>query len=70
MHAWLDKSGYEFHPNWPGWDALQEALEDGEISLLEGLAEQIEGAAKEQHDIIQMASVRYIDSHPEEYPRG
>jgi hypothetical protein len=70
LHARLDKSSYEFHLNWPGWDALREALEDKEISLLQGLAEKIEAAVNAQHDVVQMVSARYIDSHPEEYPHG
>jgi hypothetical protein len=68
LHAQLDNSSYEFHRNWPNWDVVGEALEDEEISLLEGLYEQINAAALTQIDVSQMASARYIDSHPEKYP--
>jgi hypothetical protein len=68
LHAQLDNSSYEFHRNWPDWDAVGEALEDEEISLLEGLYEQINAAAFTQIDVSQMAIARYIDSHPEKYP--
>ena len=27
LHTQLDCSSYEFHRNWPGWEAIQEALE-------------------------------------------
>jgi len=68
LHGQLDCSSYQLHRNWPGWDAVQEALKDEEISWLDGLYEQIAAAEETQYDISQLVSARYIDNHPEKYP--
>lgn len=70
LHAWLDNSSYEFHRNWPDWDAVQEALKEEEISWLDALYEQITAAEETQREVSQIASARYIDRHPEQYPNG
>jgi hypothetical protein len=71
LHEWLDCSSYRpVQRDWPGLEAIEEALRGEEISWLDALYEQITAAEQTQRDVGQLVSTRYIDSHPEKYPNG
>jgi hypothetical protein len=70
LHKEFDCLSDSIQWDWPDWKAIEKALSSEEISRIDALFEQRSAAGKMQRDVGQMVSARYIDSHPEKYPKA